>query len=766
MAAAQSAHPLFEERHGAAAGRLATPNWEKLPVPNAALCLDVDAVLTIPGAWIAKPPRVQVRIWRGPAAGTRRTVVLYGALAESHGIIVNFAETVARSIAAQYPGVGEARNAWWFGFWPRGLPRKELSIDYVSFAFAHVLGGEPDLDYPPGTYTVAVVTALAAGQRPAVIDFDPRQLRTQLHHLTSLHSYRTALLAGAGDRPGLPALPLLAADGHADAARTAEALGIAVRVLVPDALGAVEDYQRLSTSQDAGSTLVERQFHQLGQAEGALLARYAEMPDDQLSAGAVYRALTTVRTLAAALSDQAETGGEHADPVLLEALSAAQPELVSVRRLLDPSLIDDPGSSPHAVSTLGDAENAYLATISWWGPAVGDARRKAALFGHVWEKDREGLRTGYDPYGWMVLHNPTTGALALERPQVLPSAPYPDNAEILATPGNMTAFVLLPDGRCDILPTDPRYSFDDITWGYGGTGPDVFAQALAFADAHLVLRDRETRHYEVVAEHGTVLGHVEPAYKAGRRSGWNGWAAGSTPSSTRPAHATRDQAGAEALRQWIALATAKPRSSQKGGRPATARRTGTAGTRRIAVGPLDVGPVRRAPRCVPPASGNTGRCAPPPGHRQRQPLGDIACARQHAPHTRTTPGDRSMTQPPQLSAPPARSRKAGIAKIVVIAAVVIALGTGAVYWFVSRDDIDRAEAGDCLTNDGSLIFPDLRVVECDGDDAAFKVVRVLPDTKDTSRCLGLTDIGFNEELDRNRHRSGKQYVLCLNGIKR
>ncbi|AXE28289.1 hypothetical protein C0216_33075 (plasmid) [Streptomyces globosus] len=81
------------------------------------------------------------------------------------------------------------------------------------------------------------------------------------------------------------------------------------------------------------------------------------------------------------------------------------------------------------------------------------------------------------------------------------------------------------------------------------------------AGAHLVLRDRETRHYEVVTESGTVLGHVEPAYKAGRRSGWNGWAAGSIHSSTLPAHPTRDQAAAEALRQWIALATAKPRSS-------------------------------------------------------------------------------------------------------------------------------------------------------------------------------------------------------------
>lgn len=84
--------------------------------------------------------------------------------------------------------------------------------------------------------------------------------------------------------------------------------------------------------------------------------------------------------------------------------------------------------------------------------------------------------------------------------------------------------------------------------------------ARAFiADAHLVLRDRETRHYEVVTDAGVVLGHVEPAYKAGRRSGWNGWATGTIPSSTLPVHATRDQAGAEALRQWIALATTKPR---------------------------------------------------------------------------------------------------------------------------------------------------------------------------------------------------------------
>lgn len=79
------------------------------------------------------------------------------------------------------------------------------------------------------------------------------------------------------------------------------------------------------------------------------------------------------------------------------------------------------------------------------------------------------------------------------------------------------------------------------------------------AGAHMVSRDRETHHYEVVTSDGTVVGHVEPSYKAGRRYGWNGWAEGSVRSSTLRTHATRDEAGADALGQWIRTATAKPR---------------------------------------------------------------------------------------------------------------------------------------------------------------------------------------------------------------
>ncbi|MFD5079603.1 helix-turn-helix transcriptional regulator [Streptomyces sp. NPDC058371] len=500
-------------------GRLPTPNWDTVTVPEAPLRLEVDEVLTVPGVWIAEAPRVHVRIWRGPAAGTHRTVVLYGALAESHGIIVNYAEDVARAIAAKHLGVGEARNAWYFGFWPRGFPRPELQVHYVSFAFprassgglldtllrrgskdawngefenpvwknvdraglARILGTEPDLDFPPGTYTAVVVTELAAGRRPAVLDFDPHGLAALLRRVMRLHTYRAALLAGDYTRPALPALGLLAGTGHDDAARTAEALGIAVRALVPGALGAVEDYRRLITVDDPGAGLVERRVYRPGPAENELLERYAEMPDRDLSAGAVHRALTSVRTLVSSLANQAATTGPHADPALGDALAAAEPELVSIRHLLDPALVDDPGPTPRVITPLGEAEQAYLATVSWWGPAAGDAHRAAALRGHLWEKDLEGLRTGYDPFGRLVLHNPAADTVAVERPRALPAAPYPDDAEVTATPGSMTAFVLLPDGRCDILPTDPRYTYNDITWGYGGSGPETLARALSFA---------------------------------------------------------------------------------------------------------------------------------------------------------------------------------------------------------------------------------------------------------------------------------------------
>ncbi|MGW7438236.1 hypothetical protein [Streptomyces sp. NPDC054849] len=84
------------------------------------------------------------------------------------------------------------------------------------------------------------------------------------------------------------------------------------------------------------------------------------------------------------------------------------------------------------------------------------------------------------------------------------------------------------------------------------------ANAVA-AGATLVSRDRATYSWDVVAADGSILGHVEPAYQAGRRRGWQGWATQLTRSSDPHRHPTRDAAGADALGQWIRLVTAKPR---------------------------------------------------------------------------------------------------------------------------------------------------------------------------------------------------------------
>ncbi|RLV01327.1 hypothetical protein CTZ27_12560 [Streptomyces griseocarneus] len=85
------------------------------------------------------------------------------------------------------------------------------------------------------------------------------------------------------------------------------------------------------------------------------------------------------------------------------------------------------------------------------------------------------------------------------------------------------------------------------------------------ADARVVSSDRETYSYNVVTGDGVVIGHIEPSYKAGRRNGWHGWAAGAGWSSALRVHATRNQAAVDALGQWLRCVTARSRRSADGG---------------------------------------------------------------------------------------------------------------------------------------------------------------------------------------------------------
>ncbi|MFD3466092.1 hypothetical protein ACFWWM_06950 [Streptomyces sp. NPDC058682] len=127
-------------------------------------------------------------------------------------------------------------------------------------------------------------------------------------------------------------------------------------------------------------------------------------------------------------------------------------------------------------------------------------------------------------------------------------------------------------------------------------------------------------------------------------------------------------------------------------------------------------------------------------------------------------------QPQQWSAappaPPTRRGGMGVLKILKIIGTVVVLIAVGVGYFLSQDDADHAKAGDCLKNNGSLVSPDLQVVECGGATAEYKVVQVHQDTLDTAKCEGVSDAGYQEKTSGGRRSSGKQFVLCIDKIKK
>jgi len=514
--------------------RLAVPDWDALPAPDGgALALVTDTVMPVysRGAVYGQELQVHVRIWRGTADGERRLVVLYGCIAESYMSVINYAETIVSTITANYLGP-EALTAWWFDLWPAGLKglgtEDAPSIDFVSFArnaeqqrgsglaaifrrgsevwdgefnspswhpvtrerFAAVLGSEPDLDYPPGTYTAYTATALAHGVRPVTVDHDPRQLGSKLADLTVLHRYRLALEGepDVGDVPALELLLTTAAESAEGTASQAAALASAALVLSGPVLAVIATYAHDSVIPHPGDTLVVRNWRTPTEAEQAVVEVYGAVRDAEggMRAGLTTRSLREglahLRSWSRALGSADYAKDAQADPLLADAIGRAVPELTGVLYYLDPGVVDQPDPEPAMVDKLGEAETSYLATVAWWGPAAGDVHRAAQMRRQLWaEPDETTVRFGYDVFGRLVAHDQRRSHLVVEQPQRLPAQPYPDDAELLGTPLAQVVFVRLPDGRCDILPADPRNSPDGFTWGYGGSGPRRLIEAISFA---------------------------------------------------------------------------------------------------------------------------------------------------------------------------------------------------------------------------------------------------------------------------------------------
>ncbi len=174
------------------------------------------------------------------------------------------------------------------------------------------------------------------------------------------------------------------------------------------------------------------------------------------------------------------------------------------------------------------------------------------------------------------------------------------------------------------------------------------------------------------------------------------------------------------------------------------------------------GPYAQQPQGYPPQPGY--------GYPQQQAQPPYGGAPQQQMYPPQPP--MQMQPPPQQqwSAPPApqaRSGGWGVMKILKAIVVVIVLIACAVGYFLSRNDADHAEVGDCLKNNGTTAATlDLQVVDCGATGAAYKVVEVIPGTLDSSRCQGKADMGYYEQTRGSRRRSGKQFVLCLNQIKK
>ncbi|MFJ1757270.1 hypothetical protein [Kitasatospora sp. NPDC088134] len=502
--------------------RLPMPVWSSVAPPDRPLVLAVDEVMQFGTRYAQEPPlQVHVRIWRGTAGGQARTVVMYGAIEESLMTIVNRAEEIATTITATYLGP-ETRRAYFFHFFPPeseddlpGSRSAQGEIDYVSFRFpaaegagegllgqllnrggggglwdgrldrprwltisradlVRLLGRMPDLDYPPRTYTAATVTALASGNRPVEVELDPDGLRTQMRHITALVATSDALLEGK-----VPAALRPLADWAAtDAATAARAFDTAAALLAGPASRVLRDYRRAAERTHPGDHLVRRRWHTPTDDELAILQVLMELTEAQENTAVLRRHRALVKKLVAAGRNALQTGAPDVDEVLVDALAAAAASYTSALRHLDPQLFDDPDPAAVNVGVIGQAESAYLGTISWWGPAGTDQARAAKLREHILPSEH--FRFGYDPFGRLVLQDTKKEEFVVEKPRRLPADPYPDDAVLMAT--SSTVFVALPDGRVDLLALDPRDNWaTETSWGYGGTGPHTLAKSLAYA---------------------------------------------------------------------------------------------------------------------------------------------------------------------------------------------------------------------------------------------------------------------------------------------
>ncbi|WP_228473789.1 LppU/SCO3897 family protein [Streptomyces calidiresistens] len=91
---------------------------------------------------------------------------------------------------------------------------------------------------------------------------------------------------------------------------------------------------------------------------------------------------------------------------------------------------------------------------------------------------------------------------------------------------------------------------------------------------------------------------------------------------------------------------------------------------------------------------------------------------------------------------------------------VVALAIAGGYFFFGGSDARGSAVGDCLHNEGSMVSPDMKKVDCTSDEAEYKVLdRIEGDTSRTA-CEGVA--GYVAQYYEEQR--GKTFSLCLGQV--
>ncbi|MCE7081493.1 hypothetical protein [Streptomyces sp. ST2-7A] len=91
---------------------------------------------------------------------------------------------------------------------------------------------------------------------------------------------------------------------------------------------------------------------------------------------------------------------------------------------------------------------------------------------------------------------------------------------------------------------------------------------------------------------------------------------------------------------------------------------------------------------------------------------------------------------------------------------VVALAIAGGFYFLGGSDAKGSEVGDCLRNEGTMVSPDMKKVDCASDEAEYKVLeRVEGDTSDTV-CENVA----NSTIQYYEEQRGRTFSLCLSQV--